>query len=411
MDSYLAASAPQLLQALPVVSALLVQLIPSIIIAYVPASSTAARRIALLAVAILAANAVIFMPTVVHNFVWRTTSAALTAILATRSCDVLCLHPVGPNDIAKPSTENGSASGDSIHSSGIFDSSLFLAWRQLWNMRGIGTKWSIRGVTPFDALKPDYVPSQGDFIGGHLVRIAIALVVMDFFAHQAPQNVAINYTFDKQHLAWRLAEVDAEELFLRVAGTVGFWVNMACYISTMYSFLAVVFVGLGLDTPADWPPVFGSISDGWTIQRFWGLTWHQTLRSLLSANCDYLLLSLLRLPRQSMLTRHARLGASFVLSGALHHIVDALVGVPLCESGMFKFFVMQWVGIIIEDVLATLGRVVGEGRPGQKMRYMGYAWVFLWLVWTTPSVFYPYTRAADGIRMDHSMLPRKLLRS
>lgn len=135
------------------------------------------------------------------------------------------------------------------------------------------------------------------------------------------------------------------------------------------------------------------------------LVWHQTLRSILSSNCDFVLLSLLRLPRQSLLTRHARLAASFALSGVLHHVVDALVGVPLQESGMFKFMSIQWIGIVIEDFVRFVWRKMGGRLPGCTARTLGYAWLCLWLVWTSPGVFYPYSRIADGTRQEHGMLP------
>ncbi|KAK8010511.1 membrane bound O-acyl transferase family-domain-containing protein [Apiospora arundinis] len=410
MDSGIFASSQRWAQALPVISALSVQLVPSLVLAYVPASSTQLRRAALLVVAVFAAHAVLYIPIVVHNFVWRTTSAALAAILAFRSCDVLCLHPVGPEHLTVPKRKKDDTSAEDL-SAGLFTSRLFLAWRQLWNMRGIGTRRAGH-VTPFSKSQPDYVPTRGDFIVGHILRVAAAVIIMDFCANIPPENVSVNYSFSKQHLMWRLSEVDMEEIILRVAGTTGFWVNMACYIAAMYGCLAVLFVGLlGLDDPADWPPVFGSISNAWTIQRFWGMTWHQTLRLLLSANCDFVLLSVLRLPRNSILTKHARLCASFALSGALHHVVDALVGVPLRESGMFRFMVMQWIGILVEDVLAALWGVVGSSSNKDRrstswgMRCVGYAWVCLWLVWTSPSVFYPYTRVTAGAHQDHSMLP------
>jgi hypothetical protein len=256
---------------MPVISALLAQLVPSIILAYVPASSLMVRRYALLVVVIFTLHAVNSMSAAIHNFVWRTTSAALTAILAFRSCDVLCLNPLSLKDNKKSAPEHKDGTNFQRQNGGILQSDIFLAWRLLWNMRGIGTQRPIRGLTPFSKSNPEYVPTRARFIAGHLVRIAVAVVVMDFFARQVPENVPVNYSFIKQHLLWRLFEVDKEEMALRVAGTIGFWVNMAGFIAAMYSCLAVIFVGiLGLDDPVDWPPVFGSISDAWTVQRFWG---------------------------------------------------------------------------------------------------------------------------------------------
>lgn len=271
MDSSFSALSPAAFKSLPVISALLAQLVPTIVLAYVPASSSTVRRWALLVVTVFSLHAVIFMPAAIHNFVWRTTSAALTAILAFRSCDVLCLNPISLNGNRRPVAGHKDGSIVQRQNGGFFHSDLFSGWRLLWNMRGIGTQRSIRGVTPFSKSDPDYVPTKARFLAGHVVRVVVAVVVMDFFARQVPENVPVNYSFAKQHVMWRLSEVDREEVFLRVSGTIGFWVNMAGFIAAMYSCLAVLFVGiLGLDAPADWPPVFGSVLDAWTVQRFWG---------------------------------------------------------------------------------------------------------------------------------------------
>jgi len=253
--------------ALTTISALLVQVLPAVIITLVPASSGSIRLAALLVVAILTIHVILTIHGVVENFTWRTTLAATTAILAFRSCDVLCLNPLSSKDIPRPVRED--EDGVDPRTQGILESEVVSAWRLLWNMRGIQTPRAISNVPPFSASDHSYVPTWTTFLLRNLVSIAVLALTIDFFASQPPANVQTNYSLTKQHLLWRLSEVDSEELLLRIAGTLGFWVNMTCYISVMYSCLAVLFVGLGLDDPIDWPPVYGSLANAWTIRRFW----------------------------------------------------------------------------------------------------------------------------------------------
>jgi hypothetical protein len=41
-------------------------------------------------------------------------------------------------------------------------------------------------------------------------------------------------------------------------------------IDAHYRFLSILFVGLGFDTPDNWPPAFGRMKDVYTVRKFWG---------------------------------------------------------------------------------------------------------------------------------------------
>jgi hypothetical protein len=49
-----------------------------------------------------------------------------------------------------------------------------------------------------------------------------------------------------------------------------FWLSAYGAISMQYTLLSIVTVALGISEPVDWPPVFGSFSDAYTIRRAWG---------------------------------------------------------------------------------------------------------------------------------------------
>jgi len=82
---------------------------------------------------------------------------------------------------------------------------------------------------------------------------------------------------------------------------------------------------------------------------------------------------------------------------------------------------MQPLGIALEDGMAGLWRMIGGDGAGKKTsggawawtaRVLGYIWVGAWLVWVSPTVFYPYVRLGDGgAHGDHRMLPFTILDS
>ena len=64
--------------------------------------------------------------------------------------------------------------------------------------------------------------------------------------------------------------VSARETLLRAGLTVHFVWEAWGLITSYHNALAIVFVSLGLDEPRDWPPIYGSISETYTIGRFRG---------------------------------------------------------------------------------------------------------------------------------------------
>ena len=63
------------------------------------------------------------------------------------------------------------------------------------------------------------------------------------------------------------------------------------------------------------------------------------------------------------------------------------------ESGALRFFLIQPLGIIIEDVArSAYGSVYGETSlraPTAKERFLGAIWVVSWGAWTVPAYMYP----------------------
>ena len=65
----------------------------------------------------------------------------------------------------------------------------------------------------------------------------------------------------------------------------------------------------------------------------------------------------------------------------------------LSETGAMRFFVTQVLGFAIEDAVQAVYRRTAKPRPVMA-RVCGYAWVVVFLLWSTPAWVYAYTRAA-----------------
>ena len=141
----------------------------------------------------------------------------------------------------------------------------------LWNMRGIGTQWGIKNIPLFSQADKSYVPSRGRFIVQHLLVLLITFVILDAFSHQTPDaETMILLSVQKQHLLSRYSEVTHLELIIRASIVLSFWLNTVCTVAMIHSTLAIIHVGLFISDPVQWPPIFGSISQMYTVRQFWG---------------------------------------------------------------------------------------------------------------------------------------------
>lgn len=88
-----------------------------------------------------------------------------------------------------------------------------------------------------------------------------------------------------------------------------------------------------------------------------------------------------------------RLFLAFLISGLIHHSSDLAMGIPRAEAGALVFFLLQPLGIMLEDGMQTLTRHVPTSRfLGWVQRISGYLWVAMFLAWSTPTWFYPQQR-------------------
>lgn len=94
-----------------------------------------------------------------------------------------------------------------------------------------------------------------------------------------------------------------------------------------------------------------------------------------------------------MLSRYMRLFLAFLISGLIHHSSDLAMGIPRAEAGSLIFFLLQPLGIMLEDAFQALARQVPISRSlGSMERIVCYLWVVMFLAWSTPTWFYPQQR-------------------
>ncbi|KAF7430888.1 hypothetical protein PC9H_006603 [Pleurotus ostreatus] len=158
--------------------------------------------------------------------------------------------------------------------------------------------------------------------------------------------------------------------------------------------------------PSDFHPVFGSMADAYTLQRFWGRSWHQIHRRKFLAHAEFITRDLLGLPEGSTSAAIIKLYTSFFVSALIHAGGDyaCLRGSSVVKTNYFggggsiPFFLLQALAIHVESMViagfrrmerAWFNQGMKEIRGRKALKLIGYLWVWVWMTWTVPIALGP----------------------
>ncbi|KAJ3562768.1 hypothetical protein NPX13_g8442 [Xylaria arbuscula] len=275
----------------------------------------------------------------------------------------------------------------------------------LWNLRRVGTKWEVKNIR---VGREDNGGAwrRTTFILRRLVTTLIAYAALDAVT-SGPAPKAALLSEQKQSLL-SIRELSSEDVVFRSLNVIGFWLGAALVNLLLSNTAAILLVFAGTCDPADFPPLYGSIREAYTIRRFWGVFWHQLLRRVLTSHAEAMTHSVLPIKRFTIIIRYTRLILAFFISALIHYRSDVAMGVPVADSGTLRFFLLQGVFIVLEDGVSILLRDVLVTRRFDRL--VGYLWVIFFLVWSTPTWSYPQQRlevdAADLLPFHFLGLPK-----
>ncbi|RBR25323.1 uncharacterized protein FIESC28_01932 [Fusarium coffeatum] len=307
-----------------------------------------------------------------------------------KTLDDLCLTKLSFDEEAKKS---------------ISSSRLRFGVSNLWNMRGVGTSKVISQIPcwPHSPGRLSSVPSRGQEMLRHVRNATVSYLILDIFACQPPPDLENMMSPRNELLLSRLGEIRSEEAIFRLFAVFGFWLNTFCVIHLVNSIFCLSYLILGLYPVEMLPPIWGRLSEAYTIRRFWGNFWHQTLRRHLTSISDFLAHRILHVPRGSVIARYCKLLISFFISGALHYPADRALGISVQESDAIPYFVITALAIMCEDGVQH----ISEGWGSKRRKYLGYLWVAMYMYCMTPSWGYP---AARVVRPQDQLVSFSLIR-
>lgn len=158
---------------------------------------------------------------------------------------------------------------------------------------------------------------------------------------------------------------------------------------------------LRLDRPEDWPPLFGSLSEAYSIRRFWGKFWHRLVVRPYSKFGKLFSRRIVGLRPHSEADRILVFFTVFCLSGVAHAFV------AWWELGQCAYWTrdIAWFGgnfgagafeMIVVRLLRSLALRMCWAKPWRQMsetpffaKAVGFAWVFGFFFWSVPKWQYP----------------------
>lgn len=142
-----------------------------------------------------------------------------------------------------------------------------LAWavHLIFSYRAIGTRRQAKNVPGFSGGK---VPGRLVFLLEKGVATIVAFLFVDFVNHQPPPDPEM-FAARKAYLILSSSDLNGETVMVRVLSTAVFWFTLRIIIGLFYNAAAFIAVATFLTTPEDWPPYFGSVTESFTLRKFW----------------------------------------------------------------------------------------------------------------------------------------------
>lgn len=146
------------------------------------------------------------------------------------------------------------------------------AFGLLNNVRGIGTSWKAKNVPSFPAFFAKRSPPGRRLF----LRRQASILVWQYLLLDFAQTMALEEDAEDTlrlygpGMEFVYLDATAEQQAARVALCLLALLVGRATIDFAYRFISFVFVGLKVSLPEDWPPMFGTMRDGYTLRKSWG---------------------------------------------------------------------------------------------------------------------------------------------
>ncbi|TEY84149.1 hypothetical protein BOTCAL_0020g00240 [Botryotinia calthae] len=270
------------------------------------------------------------------------------------------------------------------------------------NPRQIGTTSQPRNLPLFPIKKLAHLTNPNVFVISRLLMAWFHYLLWRTVNHlqehyQAHLQVG-DYGSEKEQFFRRICHVTIREIGIRISLPVLWILPEILSISAHHYFISAVavFIGGAKAIPGWNYPVYGSLTEAYTIRRYWSIVWHQFLRRDLIAWASIISSKIFRIPQNSKFNAFTLLYLVFFVSACMHAMIyiPAKMEYPNCGvSHIFQWYSLCACAIIAEDFGQKWGKKVlrryGLRRDSRWHCWVGYLWVWSFFAWSLPKVVFP----------------------
>ncbi|KAI8724133.1 MBOAT-2 domain-containing protein [Fusarium sp. LHS14.1] len=299
-------------------------------------------------------------------------------------CNVLIVRKLDSDELVK---------GGIFRLSDGFIDKFYFTMRLLFNLRNVGNPWEVKRLHKFPSYYKGPKPSRSAYITRQVLIMAWQYLLLDIIYMSSLETPPE----DAQRLfgpgtEFNYLNATAEQWGGRVAvGPAAGLAPARVSIDIPYRGFSILSVLLGLTSTDQWPPLFGSMWDAYTIRGFWNTFWHQDCLWPMKSLSNYICRDLLGLPRPSFIERYLNILIVFIASGAMHLTIDLFSYKPPSKAPTLAFFGSMALAIMLEDGVQDLcRRITGVDTRKKDVkvplwhRLVGYVWVTTWMTLTAP---------------------------
>ena len=185
-----------------------------------------------------------------------------------------------------------------------------------------------------------------------------------------------------------------ETLLRLILGVHWIWIAYVL-LQSSHHILAIIFVGiLRIDSPDEWPPLFGNVQDITSIRAFWGKFWHRIVYRPYRTCALLLSRNLLALEPDSAAEKVLVSAILFLLSGIAHSAVSWQMGQRCGVWRDTAWFCGNFAAAGLETMLkrraAAFARDFGVTNRYDRLtsglvgRVVGGLWVWAFFAWSVP---------------------------
>jgi hypothetical protein len=183
-------------------------------------------------------------------------------IAVLQAAHFLLINPLDALDISRGAGNNQS-----------FRCRLMGAIRLISQTRAVNTPWQVKNVPSHPKYYRRWglqIPSRGRF----LIR-QLSIAVWQYLVLDIVQTISLQQAIERDISESLPITIDwivpAGQWAERIATHLSIWFLVNRLITDLaYRILSIVFVGIVQDSPSDWPPAFGRMTDLVTLRDFWG---------------------------------------------------------------------------------------------------------------------------------------------